>query len=248
MKKDEKTSKERFHADYLNIIFDNPMYTQNFSLVYFPSEYDKRHADETYRNLISDLRVLNLQEWHVEYLQELGSNIENLKELRNGGLIVNGSVLVKNKQEYIFSENENDKKVVLKRKNDCLDAYKRIHKDWIWPAGNVQILYSETKQHEAYNLYYSTSLKANKSILTKVFKATTKVIAYKNDEYLLEVVINDLNWSKYKWYKEIANMLPDDEIVIVEGNTYSISINSKQGHRHEAVKVLNVNKDEVIQR
>jgi hypothetical protein len=234
--------KDRFHSDYSKIIFENPDYMKIFSLVYFPEDFNKRHVDEKFRNLVSDLRVGNLKGEHVDYLKKLGGNITNLSVIKEAMLIVNGDVL--NDKRNIFHANIADKSVVLSRQQQCSDAYNNIDKTkWLWPLENVQIIYSEKKQLQKYEWYYQNSLKKNESLNT--FKATVRILAMKDEVLLRTIDVTGDNITKQQWFLEESCSLPNDEIVIVKGNTFSIVSNSHQGYRHEPVKVIEVDENKV---
>ena len=229
---------------------------KNFSLVYFPEEFNKRHVDEKFRKLVSDLRVGNLKEEHIEYLQNLGSKIDNIDKIRNAMLIVNGDVsaaaVLQKGYDNIFAANTTDRQVVSWRQTKCTKSYEEVYKtQCLWPlddAGNVQIICSEKKQLQEYQSYYQNSLK-NIKLPHYLFKAEINILAYNDKTLLKTFVIKDDTkkaLTRQSWYLEACNLLPNDEIVIVQGNTYSIFNNSNQGHRHEVVKVIGVNTDNQV--
>ena len=248
--------KHKYHSDYSKIIFENPEYMKIFSLVYFPEEFNKRHVDKTFRKLVSDLRVGNLKDEHIKYLQTLGRSIPNVDKIKKAMLIVNGDVsAVLQKGNYIFAANEYDRQVVSSRQTKCKDAFEEVgNAQRLWPldtAGNVQIIFSEIKQWQKYESYYQNSLRNINPSHVTIFKATINILAYKGEDFLGKVDLGNFglkgtNLMKQSWYLEVSSSLPNDEIVIVQGNTYSIVINSKEGYRHEPVKVIEVDENKVI--
>lgn len=247
--------KKEFHKTYANAIFQDPSFRENYTLVYFPPELDKRHeGDEKFGKVINDLRIGDLKEEHIQFLKDIGKNLENLNEIREAVQIVNKKLCI-NYNRHIHSCNDSEKGIVSDRLMSQNKIYQEKYNDqWIWPLNSckgVSFICTESRQNAEYDKCYAKSLESSSTKKKNFIAKTTLVWRTGNgDDFSEKEILNKrdhLSLIACTGYDEALTQLQCTEIIIVEGNTYGIRFNSKEGFRHELVKVTRVGDHEVFQ-